>query len=78
MFKDPSKNWDQMPLEADHSTARKGGRIRTDADRLLHGRCNRSRGDGSRDDQRPALTGESVVASSRDAGLGHRSMRWPW
>jgi hypothetical protein len=52
MYRDPLRNPDRAPLEADHSIARsKGGTV---ADRLLHSRCNRSRGDGSRDAQRPA------------------------
>ncbi len=40
-------------LAADHSRPRaRGGR---QADRLLHGPCNSARGDGSRDNDRPAL-----------------------
>lgn len=45
-------------LAADHSHARAHGG--TKADRLLHELCNKSRGDGSRDDKRPALTGEDI------------------
>lgn len=41
-------------LAADHTHARAHGG--TVADRLLHDVCNKERGDGSRDDQRPALT----------------------
>ncbi|MDV6271092.1 hypothetical protein [Rhodococcus globerulus] len=53
MYRDPLRNPDRAPLEADHSTARSlGGKI---ADRLLHMRCNRSRGDGRRDHLRPAI-----------------------
>lgn len=40
-------------LAADHSIARAHGG--TKADRLLHGLCNKQRGDGSRDGERPAL-----------------------
>ncbi|WP_235578971.1 MULTISPECIES: ATP-binding protein [unclassified Rhodococcus (in: high G+C Gram-positive bacteria)] len=58
-------------LEADHSVtrdehARLGKPGRPKADRLLHGlnqngiRCNRSRGDGTRDHLRPALTGKAT------------------
>ncbi|MDV8023995.1 hypothetical protein [Rhodococcus sp. IEGM 1330] len=55
MHKAPTANWDGSPLAADHSErrARDGGK----ADRLLHGRCNSQRQDGSRDDERPAVTG---------------------
>lgn len=53
MHRDSAANPDGMPLEADHTNPRsKGGTV---ADRLLHGRCNRQRGDGSRDHQRPVL-----------------------
>jgi hypothetical protein len=40
-------------LDADHSHARAHGGTR--ADRLLHAKCNKERGDGSRDHLRPAL-----------------------
>jgi hypothetical protein len=44
-------------LDGDHSIARsRGGTV---ADRLLHAECNRARGDGSRDAQRPAVTGRA-------------------
>lgn len=48
MYKAPASNPDGMPLEADHTVARSQGGTR--ADRLLHGRCNRQRGDGTRAD----------------------------
>jgi hypothetical protein len=53
MYRDPARNTDNRPLDADHSQARSRGG--TKADRLLHSSCNRSRQDGSRDHQRPAL-----------------------
>jgi 5-methylcytosine-specific restriction endonuclease McrA len=40
-------------LAADHTVSRAHGG--TKADRLLHSLCNKARGDGTRDDQRPAL-----------------------
>jgi hypothetical protein len=44
MYRDAVRNWDSMPLEADHTLPRsRGGTI---ADRLLHAKCNRSRGAG--------------------------------
>ncbi|ODQ97054.1 hypothetical protein BFG51_02735 [Dietzia alimentaria] len=55
MFKDPARNFDGKTLEGDHSEARsRGGRK---ADRLMHSTCNRQRGDGSKDELRPARTG---------------------
>lgn len=55
LFRNPESNWDKSPLAADHSDERAadGGK----ADRLLHLRCNSQRQDGSRDDERPAVTG---------------------
>ncbi len=51
MYRDKAANFDGAPVEADHTLARsKGGDL---ADRLLHRRCNRSRGNGSRDHLRP-------------------------
>lgn len=58
MFKRDADNWDSRPLAADHSIARALGGTR--ADRLLHWTCNAQRGDGSRDHQRPTLTGRTV------------------
>ncbi|CDZ92281.1 hypothetical protein QM787_04025 [Rhodococcus ruber] len=64
MFRDRTVNFDYDPasedqtsgtLAADHSHARATGG--TKADRLLHGLCNKQRGDGSRDHLRPAVTG---------------------
>uniref|UniRef100_A0AAU8GM67 HNH endonuclease n=1 Tax=Mycobacterium phage JustASigh TaxID=3158894 RepID=A0AAU8GM67_9CAUD len=56
MFRDPTRNWDGKPLHADHSRSRAThGTTGNPADRLLHDTCNKQRGDGSRDDQRPAL-----------------------
>jgi hypothetical protein len=46
MYRDPYRNPDGAPLEADHSQARAlGGTL---ADRLMLSTCNRSRGDGTR------------------------------
>ncbi|QDF17177.1 HNH endonuclease [Gordonia phage William] len=63
MYLDRTRNWDHDPtstdrasgsLAGDHTHARAHGG--THADRLLHGTCNKQRGDGRRDHQRPALT----------------------
>ncbi|WP_458681939.1 hypothetical protein [Prescottella equi] len=70
MHRDPAKNHDGRPLEADHSLARSRGG--TKADRLLHAECNRSRGDGSRDHQRPAL------ADRQRAAEPPRPAAFPW
>lgn len=87
MYREPSRNPDYVPgsqapgngaLAADHTLARANGG--NHADRLLHGLCNKQRGDGSRDDQRPALggTGTPTVASTSNDPLGRRVMTWPW
>lgn len=46
MYRDPARNPDRMPLEADHTIARTQGGTR--ADRLILATCNRSRQDGTR------------------------------
>lgn len=54
MYRDKTRNFDGQALAADHIQARANGG--TVAGRLLHGSCNSSRGDGSRDAQRPAAS----------------------
>ncbi|UVK59019.1 HNH endonuclease [Gordonia phage KappaFarmDelta] len=65
MYLDRTRNPDYNPtspdpasgsLAGDHTLARTHGG--TLADRLLHGRCNKQRGDGRHDHTRPALTGQ--------------------
>lgn len=73
MYRDKHRNFDGQALAADHVRARAHGG--TVASRLLHGSCNSSRGDGSRDAQRPALspTGQGPArepVSSPSAQLG--------
>lgn len=51
-------------LAADHTLARAHGG--TKADRLLHELCNKARGDGSRDHQRPAITGDTIEPDEDD------------
>lgn len=53
MYRAAARNHDEASLEADHSVARSQGGKK--ADRLLHSTCNRSRQEGNRDSQRPAL-----------------------
>ena len=72
MYRGPESNWDRAPLEADHTITRSHGG--TKADRLLHMTCNRQRGDGTRDHERPALTGKAVEDTNT---LGHLAMAWP-
>lgn len=74
MFRDPARNWDGRPLEADHSLARSAGG--TVADRLLCSTCNRQRGDGSRDHLRPAVTGKPLTEARSD--LEHAADRRRW
>ncbi|MGW0052055.1 hypothetical protein [Nocardia nova] len=65
MFRDPERNPDERMLQGDHSKPRSmGGTV---ADRLLHASCNESRGDGSRDAQRPAVTGQALDRRESDA-----------
>lgn len=72
MYRDKALNYDGQTLAADHTLARaRGGTL---ADRLLHGRCNSERGDGTRDHQRPALTG---TTPTHERGLGDLAMPWP-
>ncbi|WP_064442610.1 hypothetical protein [Hoyosella altamirensis] len=66
MYRDKTHNPDSRTLEADHSKARSIHGTSHLADRLLHSKCNRERGDGSRDHQRPALTGKQTQTSSND------------
>lgn len=61
-------------LSGDHSIPRSAGG--TLADRLLHATCNTERGDGSRDHQRPALTGQPRHKHTGD-DLGTRALAWP-
>lgn len=78
MWRDPDRNPDGAPLEADHSRSRANhGTTGNHADRLLHMRCNRERGDGSRDHQRPAITGHTPAPHQPDPALGHQAMPWP-
>ncbi|MFI8773747.1 hypothetical protein ACIGKQ_16475 [Gordonia sp. NPDC062954] len=75
MYLERERNFDGQPLGADHSTARsRGGHT---ADRLLHQTCNSQRGDGSRDHQRPALTGHTPQPAG-PTDIGHLAIDcWP-
>ncbi|UAJ16252.1 HNH endonuclease [Gordonia phage Malibo] len=77
MYTNPDDNFDGKPLEADHTRSRAHHGTRGNhADRLLHHTCNRQRGNGDRDDQRPTLAGTSTAPSAPTDDL--RIMRWPW
>lgn len=73
MYRNAAANWDGRPLNADHTTsraqhARNGATGRAKADRLLHETCNKERGDGSRDHQRPALGDQPHTTPTEPAG----------
>lgn len=63
MYRDKTRNFDGQALAADHIQARANGG--TTAGRLLHGSCNSSRGDGSRDALRPALASHGAEPDPR-------------
>jgi hypothetical protein len=84
MYRDRTKNPDYDPqarrsdgkpdttsgvLGADHPDGKGKGKI---ANRLLHGLCNKQRGDGSRDQERPALR-----QIRTESPLGELAMGWP-
>ena len=78
MYRDPARNWDGKSLNADHERARaRYGLSGNQANRLLHDTCNKQRGDGSRDDQRPALLGIDPEALEPDPVLGRLVLAWP-
>lgn len=78
MFRDPARNWDAKPLNADHERSRaRYGIAGNQANRLLHDTCNKQRGDGSRDDQRPALSGIAPEDLEPDETLGALVLAWP-
>lgn len=66
MYREPSRNFDGMPLHADHSQARANGGVK--ADRFLHDLCNKQRGDGSRDDTpaRPTYLAPAPIGNAMD------------
>jgi hypothetical protein len=79
MFRDPAKNWDRKPLHADHTRTRaRYGIGNTHADRLLHDTCNKQRGNGDHDDERPALIHLAAPILAHDVDLGPLAMGWPW
>lgn len=85
MFKDRTKNYDFDPqatnpisgqLQADHSKIGRAEAIRRGLpillpDRLLHGECNRQRGDGNNDH----LAASSISTNMQKHKL---YMPWPW
>ncbi|MGO1291276.1 MAG: hypothetical protein ACTMH0_08260 [Brevibacterium linens] len=56
MYRDAQKNFDNATLEAEHTNDLKH-HGHSDADRLMHRRCNRQRLDG-RDERRPDAPGD--------------------
>ena len=84
MFRDRTRNPDYDPyamridgkpdltsgsLAGDHPDGKESGALAT---RLLHGLCNKQRGDGHHDDERPALR-----AVHQQSALGELAMGWP-
>ncbi|WP_197381459.1 hypothetical protein [Mycolicibacterium mengxianglii] len=76
MYREPERNFDGHPLEADHSRSRsQHGTTGNNADRLLHKTCNIQRGDGTRDEERPTVVQQAADAPMTD--LGPLAMGWP-
>ncbi|AXC38151.1 HNH endonuclease [Gordonia phage Mulch] len=79
MYREPERNWDSKPLEADHTRTREHHGIENnDADRLLHHTCNRQRGNGDRDNLRPALGPHDDDTNDQPDNGDMRLMPWPW
>jgi hypothetical protein len=89
--KDRTRNWDYRPastnpaggkLQGDHSKMSRSEALRRGLpipppDRLLHGECNRARGDGSNDHLAWINTGKPPVMSG-DSATAELAMPWPW
>ena len=80
---DRTRNWDYNPnstdrasgsLSGDHTQTRAHGGTKTD--RLLHGTCNKQRGDGTRDHLRPALTGQPWGSAPTDNRAAWCRLDW--
>lgn len=82
MYRDRTRNPDYDPnaLRRDGKPDTTSGVLAGDhpnpdaphATRLLHGLCNKQRGDGSHDDERPALRNNTTEHT-----LGNLAMGWP-
>jgi hypothetical protein len=78
MYRDKTKNWDGKSLHAEHTRTRKFHGVKGNrADRLMHDTCNKQRGDGSRDDQRPALATLTDNPDYTTPLGGPLAMGWP-
>lgn len=79
MYRDRTRNPDYDPdaVRSDGNPDTTSGVLHADhvegphATRLLHGKCNSARGDGSRDHERPSLQ------TTHHAELGDLAMGWP-
>lgn len=78
MYRDPAKNWDGKPLEADHSKSRRDHGTKHLADRLLCSTCNRQRGAGDRDNERPSLTGKPFGQAGMDTKPAKAKAAFTW
>jgi hypothetical protein len=85
--KDRTKNWDYHPastnpangkLQGDHSGMSRSEALRRGVpiplpDRLLHGECNRQRGDGANDHLAASANGATTTSATQQL-----AMPWPW
>jgi hypothetical protein len=92
MYLDRTKNWDYDPdstnpisgvLQADHSKMTRAEAVRRGLpmplpDRLLHGECNRQRGDGSNDHLAWINSGRPPVSDHGRQQTAELAMAWPW
>ena len=78
MYRTASRNPDGLSLHADHTRARsKAASVHDKADRLLHDRCNKQRGDGSKDHRRPALLAKLKQQAERKRRETGAVVIWP-
>lgn len=86
------KNWDYNPqstnpnsgkLQADHSKMSRDKAVELGvpvplADRLLHGECNRQRGNGRNDHLAWINSGQPPVMDVKPGATATLAMPWPW
>lgn len=78
MYRDPQRNHDGAPLEADHSTSRASGNLFAPADTLCCRTCNRRKGNMTPDEFRALLANEAAGSSARvPCPSDVRRMPWP-
>ena len=91
MYLDRTRNWDYDPnstsntsgeLQADHSGMTRAEALRQGvtpplADRLLHGECNRQRGDGRNDHLAWGNSGKPPIMTTANHNAEPLAMAWP-